>query len=147
MKILAGIDWARSTPAVVREARLWARRLEAEIILLHVAEPDPSTTGHGPGPESIRLAIAHKFTRACQRLEALAVELRKEGFQATALVIQGRPAEVLLREAENQHADVLLLAVHARAEAPPQYIGRTARQVAALTTRPLILVPPLPPAA
>ena len=96
MKVLAALDLDRTTPDVLREARLWTRRLGAELFLIHVADPDPDFIGYGAGPESVRLAVAHKFTRAHQRIEALATELRKEGFVATtALLIQGATAETM----------------------------------------------------
>ena len=115
MKLLVALDLARSTPAVYREARVWARRLAAELLLLHVTDPDPDFIGYGAGPESVRLAVAHKFTRAHQRIETLATELRKEGFVATtALLIQGATAETILREADRLGADVILMGTRAR---------------------------------
>ena len=70
MKVLAALDLARTTPDVLREARIWARRLSAELILIHVADPDPDFIGSGAGPASARLARAHTFPRAHQRIEA-----------------------------------------------------------------------------
>ena len=41
MKLLAALDLADTTPAVLRETRAWADRLRAAVWLPHVAEPDP----------------------------------------------------------------------------------------------------------
>ena len=142
MKLLAALDLARSTPAVLREARAWARRLSAELTLLHVAEPDPDFTGHGARSENLSLAVAHKFTRAHQQLEALAVELRKDGLDATALIVQGVPAEMILQEAERLHADAILMGTHARGVPRDLLIGSTCKKVVGQATRPVILIPP-----
>ena len=143
MKVLAALDLARTTPDVLREARIWARRLSAELILIHVADPDPDFIGYGAGPESVRLAVAHKFTRAHQRLEALAVELRKEGFAATtALLIQGATAETILREADRLGADVILMGTRARGPLRSLLLGSVSKAVVADSTRPVLLVPP-----
>ena len=142
MKVLAALDLARTTPDVLREARIWARRLSAELILIHVAEPDPDFIGYGAGPESVRLAVAHKFTRAHQRIEALSVELRKEGLDATALLLQGATAETILREAERLSADVVLMGTRARGAVRELFVGSVSKEVLRQSTRPVLLIPP-----
>ena len=142
MKVLAALDLARTTPDVLREARIWARRLSAELILIHVAEPDPDFIGYGAGPESVRLAVAHKFTRAHQRIEALSVELRKEGLDATALLLQGATAETILREADRLSADVVLMGTRARGAVRELFVGSVSKEVLRRSTRPVLLIPP-----
>jgi len=142
MKVLAALDLARTTPDVLREARIWARRLSAELFLIHVAEPDPDFIGYGAGPESVRLAVAHKFTRAHQRLEALSVELRKEGLAATALLLQGATAETILREADRLSADVVLMGTRARGAVRELFVGSVSKEVLRQSTRPVLLIPP-----
>lgn len=142
MKLLAALDLAGSTPAVLREARNWARRLSAELILIHVAEPDPDFVGYGAGPESVRLAVAHKFTRAHQQIEALAVELRKDGIDAKALLIQGATAETILREADNLSADAILMGTRARGAIHDLMVGSVSKEVLRHSSRPVLLIPP-----
>ena len=143
MKVLAALDLDRTTPDVLREARLWTRRLGAELFLIHVADPDPDFVGYGAGPESVRLAVAHKFTRAHQRMEALATELRKEGLVATtALLIQGATAETILREADRLAADVIVMGTRTRGALRSLLLGSVSKQVVAGTTRPVLLIPP-----
>ena len=143
MKVLAALDLDRTTPDVLREARLWTRRLGAELFLIHVADPDPDFIGYGAGPESVRLAVAHKFTRAHQRIEALATELRKEGFVATtALLIQGATAETILREADRLAVDVILMGTRARGAIREIFVGSVSKEVLRQSTRPVLLIPP-----
>ena len=142
MKLLAALDLAGSTSAVLREARNWARRLSAELILIHVAEPDPDFVGYGAGPESVRLAVAHKFTRAHQQIEAFAVELRKDGIDAKALLIQGATAETILREADNLSADAILMGTRARGAIHDLMVGSVSKEVLRHSTRPVLLIPP-----
>ena len=142
MKLLAALDLASSTPAVLREARNWARRLSAELILIHVAEPDPDFVGYGAGPESVRLAVAHKFTRAHQQIEALAEELRKDGIDAKALLIQGATAETILREADNLSADAILMGTRARGAIHDLMVGSVSKEVLRHSSRPVLLIPP-----
>ena len=145
MKLLAALDLARSTPAVLREARLWTRRLSAELVLLHVAEPDPDFVGYGAGPESVRLAVAHKFQKAHAQIEEAARELRKEGVDTTALLVQGATVESILREADKLSVDAILMGTCARGALRELFVGSTSKGVLHQTSRPVLLIPPHAP--
>ena len=142
MKLLAALDLAVSTPVVLREARAWAKRLSAELYIIHVTEPDPDFVGYGAGPESVRLAVAHKFQRAHQQIEAAALELRKDGINATALLIQGATAESILLEAERLHVDAILMGTRARGPIRDLLLGSVSKLVLQQSTRPVLLIPP-----
>lgn len=142
MKLLAALDLSTTTPAVLREARSWARRLSAGLFLIHVSEPDPDFVGCGPGPESVRLTVAHKFHRAHQQIEAAAQELRKEGVDTTALLLQGPTAEIILRESDRLSVDVIIMGMRAHGALRELLIGRTSKGVLHRSTRPVLLIPP-----
>lgn len=142
MKLLAALDLSTTTPAVLREARAWARRLSAELFLIHVAEPDPDFIGYGAGPESVRLAVAHKFQRAHAQIEEAARELRKEGIDTTALLVQGATAESILREADKLSADAILMGARAHGTVRKFFVGSISAEVIHHATRPVLLVPP-----
>lgn len=142
MKLLATLDLATTTPAVLREARLWARRLSAELFLIHVTPPDPDFIGYGPGPESVRLAVAHKFQRAHTTIEKAAVELRKEGIDTTALLLQGPTAETILREADHLSVDAILMGSRAHGSLHEMLVGSVSKGILQHSTRPVLLIPP-----
>ena len=142
MKLLAALDLSRSTPAVLRETILWARRLSAELILLHVAPPDPDFIGYGARSENTRLASTYKTQRAGEQLEGLAIELRKDGIRTDALLVQGDVAAMILQEADRLHIDAILMGTHARAATSGPYVSSVTRQVLHRAARPVILIPP-----
>ncbi len=142
MKLLAALDLAGTTPAVLREARIWAQRLSATLYLVHVAEPDPDFIGYEPGPETVRDAIARKFHREHQQLEAYARDLREAGVDATALLVQGATAETLLREADRLGVAALLMGTRAPGALRELFVGSTSKGVLHSSTRPVLLVPP-----
>ncbi len=142
MKILAALDLSSTTPAVMREARMWARRLEAELFLIHVTEPDPDFVGYGPGPESVRLAVAHKFTRAHKQIEKAAEELRQEGIDTTALLLQGPTVETILRESNRLSVDAILMGARAHSSLHDMLVGSVSKGVLQKSTRPMLLIPP-----
>ena len=142
MKLLAALDLSTTTRDVLREARNWTRRLSAELFLIHVAEPDPDFIGYGAGPESVRLAVAHKFHRAHLQLEAAAVELRKDGLNTTALLLQGATADTILREADRLGVDVIVMGTRAHGAIRNLLLGSVSKQVLGQSTRPVLLIPP-----
>jgi nucleotide-binding universal stress UspA family protein len=142
MKLMATLDLAATTPAVLREARIWALRTQAELFLIHVTEPDPDFVGYGAGPESVRLAVAHKFTRAHTQIENAAAELRKEGIETTALLLQGATAETILREADKLSVDAILMGIRAHGVLHEILMGSVSKSVLQKSTRPILLIPP-----
>ena len=142
MKLLAALDLADTTPAVLREARRWAERLQARLWLVHVAEPDPDFVGYKAGTETVREAVARKFHREHQQLEAAAQELRAAGLDATALLLQGSTAETILREADRLGADAIVMGTRARGPLSEILLGSASKQVLHEATCPVLLVPP-----
>lgn len=145
MKLLAALDLATTTPSVLREARSWSRRLSAQLFLLHVAEPDPDFIGYKPGPDTVREAMARKFHREHQQVESAAVELRKDGVDATALLVQGPTAETILQQADNLHVDAILMGTRGHGAVHDLIVGSTSKGVISKSTRPVLLVPSQPP--
>ena len=141
MKLLAALDLATTTPAVLREARSWAHRLSAQLFLLHVAEPDPDFIGYKPGPDTVREAMARKFHREHQQVESAAVELRKDGVDATALLVQGPTAETILQQADSLHVDAILMGTRGHGAVHDLIVGSTSKGVILKSTRPVLLVP------
>ncbi len=142
MKLLIAIDLSPASPAVLHEARVWAGRLQAQLWLLHVADPDPDFIGYEPGPDTVRDAVARKFHREHRQIEAAARELRAAGLDATALLVQGPTAEAILREADRLDVDAIMMGTRARGALREFLVGSTSKEVLHRSTRPVLLVPP-----
>ena len=142
MKLLAALDLSTTTPAVLREARNWSRRLSAQLILLHVAAPDPDFIGYQVGPDTVRDEMARTFQRGHRQLEAAAVELRKDGIDTIAIYLQGPTAETILREADKLSVDAILMGTRAHGALHEWIVGSVSKGVLHQSTRPVLLVPP-----
>ena len=142
MKLLAALDLSETTPALLREARTWANRLGAKLWLIHVAEPDPDFIGYQAGPDTVRAAIARKFHREHQEIEAAAQKLRQTGVEAIALLLQGPIAETILKEADRLGVDAIVMGTLARSALGEILLGSACKGVLQKSTRPVLLVPP-----
>ena len=141
MKILAALDLAETTPAVVKEARDWAR-LGAKLWLLHVVEPNPDSIGIPTDPDTVRDALARQLRIQRARLEELAQDLRQDGIEASTLLVQGPLSATILKEADKLGVNAILMGSHARGQLHELLIGTTRRGVLRHATRPVLLIPP-----
>ena len=141
MKILAALDLADTTPAVVKEARDWAR-LGARLWLLHVVAPDPDSIGFPTDPDTLRDALARQLRIQRALLEELAQNLRQDGIEATPLLVQGLLAETILKEADKLGVNAILMGSHARGQFHDLLVGSTSRGVLRHAARPVLLIPP-----
>lgn len=142
MKILAALDLASTTPALLKEARKWAGALDSRLWLIHVAEPNPDFVGYETGPDTVRDAIAHQLRVKRVELEEAAEELRRDGLEVTALAVQGPIAETILKEAGKIGADVILMGTRAHGKLHEWLMGSTSKGLLKKANRPVLLVPP-----
>jgi nucleotide-binding universal stress UspA family protein len=144
MKILAALDLASTTPAVLDAARKWAVGLGAKLWLVHAAAPNPDFVGYETGPDTVRDAIAHQLRVQRTQLEEAAEVLRKDGIEVIALIVQGPTAETILHEADKIGADLLLMGTRGHGKIHDWLVGSTSKGVLHSTTRPVLLIPPPP---
>jgi nucleotide-binding universal stress UspA family protein len=131
-RILVPLDLGRLSEAKLPVAEQHGRAFNAELILLHVLAPDEATG------ESVTTAE----TRARTYLDALATRLRSDGIAAQPLLRSGRPADVIVAEIEEQHADLVILGSTVRQGLSRLLLSSVAEDVVSRATVPLLLVRP-----
>jgi nucleotide-binding universal stress UspA family protein len=86
---------------------------ETEIRIVHAVQPIavsiPPQMSPGYFPE-----LEGQFTAARQVIEGAARELHELGFNATYAVVEGLAEDVILEEANNWHADLIIVGSHQR---------------------------------
>ena len=141
MKILAAVDLASPAERALEVAGDMAARTDGHIYVLHVAEPDPDFVGYDIGPDVVRDQVAEEYHREHRQVQALAEGLRKEGIDATALMIQGAIVETILREAERLDVDFIVVTSHGHGAAFDLLIGSISKGVVHKSSRPVLVVP------
>jgi nucleotide-binding universal stress UspA family protein len=141
MRILVPLDLGPTTAPVLAAVRRIAARDDAQVFLLHVAEPDPAFVGYEAGSEGVRDQVAHEYRAQHRELQAHAEALRAGGIAATALLIRGPTAMTILREAQRLPADLLVMATHGRGAMFDLLVGSVSHAVLRGTSVPLLLVP------
>ena len=141
VNILIAVDMSPVTKRVMASARMLARAMDAHAYLLHVAEPEPDFVGFDAGPDVVRDQMAAEFRREHRQIQALAADLRSDGLEATALLVQGAIVETILNEAERQDAAMIVLGSHGRGAVVELLVGSACEGIVRKSTRPVLVVP------
>jgi nucleotide-binding universal stress UspA family protein len=139
--ILVALDLADTTPAVLLRAREFAHALAAKVWLLHAAPPNPDFAGFEAGPPSVRKSVADELHDEHRKLQRLADELRGEGLECTALLIQGATVEVVLKEAGDIAADLIMIGSHGHGLFHQILAGATSETILHRSRIPVLVVP------
>lgn len=133
--IIVGVDGSTGA-AAARWAGELGRALGAEVIAVHAA----GLLAH-LGDESI-VATASRHDELVGALEGPWCEpLRTCGVRHRSRLEEGPPTMALLRAAEQEDADLVVVGTRGAGGAPGLLLGSTSHQVAQLSPRPVAVVP------
>lgn len=96
------------------------------------------------GSKKIPLNAGKMTKTAREYLYKIAQELDKKGFNVTATVLMGNPAEEIVRYAEGQSADLIIMASRGKSGFSRWDIGNIAEKVIRATNVPVMLIKPAP---
>ena len=141
MKLLVCVDLSESTDRIVAKAGEVARALSAKVWLLHVAEPEPAFIGLDVGPQTVRDSLSQEFHKDLRQVQEFAERLRKDGLDATALVVQGATVETILSEASKLEADMIVAGSHGHGAMYQLLVGSICEGVLRKAGCPVLVVP------
>ena len=105
--ILAPLDFSSKCERTLQAVQQLATPGETRVCLMHVVEG-------GPHAEDDRLIAFYKGLEesARRKIAAISVPLRELGLEVTECVATGRPARLIIDEAQRSGADLLVLSSH-----------------------------------
>ncbi len=139
--ILVPIDFSDVTSRVIDTAVAFASKFQSRIVLLHIAEPEPEFVGFEPGPQTVRIAVAHDFKAEHQRLDELKNQVAAEGLDAMAFQIQGPLAEKILQQATEHEAALIVMGSHGHGAIYNLLVGSVTSGVLKSAKCPVVVVP------
>jgi nucleotide-binding universal stress UspA family protein len=141
MAILTAVDFSNSTNKIIEIIKKLARSLNAKVWIVHVAEPDPDFVGFEAGPQTVRDEVARKFNAAHKFLQHNAEELRAEGIDCTALLLQGPTVETIIKEAEKHSVEMIVVGSHGKGVVKRIFLGSTSKGLLRHSSLPVLVVP------
>ena len=140
-KILVSVDFSDITNEIINRAVYLARQFDSELWLIHVAPPNPDYLGFKSLNKNDRHQVAEGLCTEHKLLQDQAHDLRKDGINASALLVQGPTAETILEEAAKLDADLIVLACHGHGAIYKALLGSVSEGVLRGANCPLLIVP------
>jgi nucleotide-binding universal stress UspA family protein len=139
--ILAALDLSEATAAILRQVAGLAHALRARVWIIHVAEPDPEFVSREVDPEVMRDDLAGDYRKEHRELQRLAEDLRNDGLETTALLVQGPTSEKILEEARRLGADLIVVGSYGKGGVRRLLFGSTSEDVLQSAGVPVLVVP------
>jgi nucleotide-binding universal stress UspA family protein len=131
MSIICGTDLSPASSGALEVARaLAAQRGDRAVVLVHVVDAEP-------GDDAELAAIRARLDALAGGAAAAGTQVRTE---VRTWVLVGPPDETLVRFAETESSDLLVIAAHSRADGGHARLGTTAARVIERTHVPVIVV-------
>ncbi len=144
-KILCAVDFSEGSPRVAEHAATLAMATKAEILCVYVAPSLAEYVGFNVPQASLDTFLGDVMSAAEQTMDEFVAENFK-GLPARGLVLTGYPAEEILRAAQEQHADMIVMGTHGRTGIDRIIFGSVAEKVVKSAECPVLTVKPRPAA-
>jgi nucleotide-binding universal stress UspA family protein len=139
MRLLVALDLSEPSELIVKKAEELAKEMSAQVWILHNAEPAPDVLEFRADPQAATLA--EKFHREHRQIQEIAKRLRKEGLEATALLVHGPTVEVILKEASDLDVDMIVVGSHGRGAVFHLIMGSVSEGILRKSRCPVLIVP------
>ena len=140
-RVLHPSDFTSFSRAALRKAIEMAKANRAELLLVHVVSPVVPV----PGDEYISpkiyddLAVSARVS-AQKQLDKLSAQVKKARVKSRAFVLEGAPAEEIVRFARGRRVDLIVMGTHGRAGLAKLFVGSVADRVVAAASCPVLTV-------
>jgi nucleotide-binding universal stress UspA family protein len=149
-KLLAPLDGSELAECALEHVKAIATGCNvAEVVLLRVVEPISSFDIGELAASNAKLAtqveqnveLVHK-NEAMQYINKKADKLKKEGVNSTGTIIFGKASEEILKYAENNQVDLIIMSTHGRSGISRWAFGSVADRISHYSTIPVLIISP-----
>jgi nucleotide-binding universal stress UspA family protein len=135
-RILLATDGSPNAEGAVEYARDLALRDKAQVVLVHAFQKVPTYLGQPWGEQVIERTVAHGKEIASQ----VAERLREAGVNVMVEVLEGPPADAILRVADIRQCDLIVMGNRGYGEVTSLLLGSVSHRVIAHALAPVLIV-------
>ena len=135
-RILLATDGSSHAEKALEYARDLALREDAQVIVVHAFEPVPGYLGEPWGDR----VIAHSVAAGRKTVNDAAEQLRDAGLEVVVELLEGPPADAILRVADTRQPDLIVMGSRGRGELASLLLGSVSHRVLAHTCVPALVV-------
>ncbi|HAC62923.1 MAG TPA: universal stress protein [Cyanothece sp. UBA12306] len=139
--IIVTIDFYDNYRVLLEQAKIYAQALASKIWLIHIAAPEPDFIGYQTGPQTERDHVANRLREEHRKLQTMAEDLRHQGIETTALLIQGATVNTILEQTQKLAADLIIVGSHRRTGLSKILQGSVSQSILDHAPCPVLVVP------
>jgi universal stress protein A len=139
-RILHASDFSKASRPAFKKAIELAKTTRATLHLLHVMAVIPILGDGYVSPKTYDQISASETRWARQEMEQLVKKARAAGVKTTSTIVQGVPADRIVRAARAKHADLVVMGTHGRTGFSRFLLGSVASRVVATSPCPVLTV-------
>lgn len=142
MILLIATDFSEAAEAAEAQGVDLARRLGAEVVYVHVGT-EPSLYGESPfGMVRVQAVFEAQHRWATAELEGRVQRAGAQGVTARYVLSAGVPYQEIVKAAEKERADMVVIGTHGRTGLERVFLGSVAERVVRLAPCPVLTVRP-----
>jgi nucleotide-binding universal stress UspA family protein len=148
-RILYATDLSENSDYAFHYALHMAKRDDAKIVLLHAVEPLPPmivafedfvyNVAKGRWEDAVN-AISERLQASAKRVDA-GMGVSSHDFISKTLIRLGHPVEEILKAADEENCDVIVLGTHGKGFLEQTFVGSVSSSVLLRTRKPVFLIP------
>ncbi len=137
-RILCPMDFSMPSLKALEFALSLAQEADAKLTLLHVVE---SFFDESRGKSGSRSEVRARIEKEClEKLKGVVPLEAHDWCEPEEIVLTGRPYQLILRMAEEQEADLIVMGVHGRSAVNLMLFGSTTHHVVRQTRCPVLVI-------
>ena len=139
-RILCPTDFSKPSNEAVRVASDLASQFSAELVLLHVLTPFPTLPVDAVMSVDPSFILEKVRENAEQTLELLVQKKVPNGVHPRTKIVQGGAADEIVKTANDEHADMIVIATHGNTGLQHLLLGSVAEKVVRHASCPVLTV-------
>jgi nucleotide-binding universal stress UspA family protein len=140
-RILHPSDFSSASRAAFNRAVDTAKAERAELLLVHVMGPVMPAMGDGFVPARVYDDMERSMRAYAQKeLDKLVAKAKAAKVRVRTLLLDGTPADRIVRAARSYHADVIVIGTHGRTGLARVFLGSVAERVVGTAPCPVLTV-------
>jgi nucleotide-binding universal stress UspA family protein len=140
-KILVPIDFSDNSEYILNKVLEYIHQEEFEIILIHVTSADIGfiigEVGYQYLPELEETALENES----KQLQKISSDLNDKNIKNQAILVQGDPADEILKFSEENDVHLLIIGGHGRSTFYDAFIGSVSKTILKNSKIPVLLIP------
>lgn len=140
-KIILPVDFSDSSNQLVDYAIGFAKEINAEILLIHVAAADIGFVIGDMGFQYFPEVEENEMKYELKELHKLQEKVLANGVQCSHILKQGIPSDTILEYAAENSADYIVIGSHGRSGFYDVFIGSLTKEITKKSKIPVLVVP------